>query len=498
MNLIEIVEGNQNLSLDQLKTDEELVLEIQVKLNELGLYPGGRWLDGDYGLRSEKGLIKFCAVMQLDNMATKQFDAVFAEKLLNVNPTDFRLETARNKEEVFQEFFEAQPHPTTKGGVYLDSGIAQSPFKAEIDSYPQRLKEKPDGIEVTSLGDSITLSNGSVVTFSPYPIRGKKPDPDIDNQALEFLHSDIKEACICIGSFVNGEIKTHWLGKKALNNVEFWSATKFIPILNVVCQANSNSDFPGIDIDKCVIRSQRSTNGYGFNKLVVAAVSYNFNPSSSNSIAATFKRFSTFAGLEQWVKDITGNQELKFRGNYGENPMINSPELVEKSTGKPLLIAAEETQRGDNSVSAYDLTRLITMLGWHHHLSPNTRLPGAQWDSLESVVRGMGTDIARYMDAAIERLGLQRVIKSPVIISKTGWGRSNNRDRFEITYTAFIQFIDNRPKASDNPAKLRTLAITLRAAKDLNNEVKEERELDARMATEVTEILRRVVTEELA
>src|SRR3569832_978308 len=99
MNLIEIVEGNQNLSLDQLKTDEELVLEIQVKLNELGLYPGGRWLDGDYGLRSEKGLIKFCAVMQLDNMATKQFDAVFAEKLLNVSPAGGRGGAARDEGE---------------------------------------------------------------------------------------------------------------------------------------------------------------------------------------------------------------------------------------------------------------------------------------------------------------------------------------------------------------------------------------------------------------
>jgi hypothetical protein len=34
MKLIEIVEGNQNVSLDQLKDNEELVLEIQVKRKE--------------------------------------------------------------------------------------------------------------------------------------------------------------------------------------------------------------------------------------------------------------------------------------------------------------------------------------------------------------------------------------------------------------------------------------------------------------------------------
>ena len=485
MNLAELIENNANLTLEQLKADAELVLDIQVKLNELGLYPGGRWLDGDYGSRTEKGLNKFCEVMQLNNMVTQQFDASFAQKLLQTDPTDFRLETALNQEEVFQDFLEIQPHPSTGGGVFLDRGISQSPFQVEIDSYPQRLKEKPDQIEIVSLGDSATIAS--------YPVKGEQPT--IDNQGLNFLHSEIKQACVCLGRFVNGQLKTHWLGKNALDNVQFWSATKIIPLLNVVCQANSR--FPLIDIDNCRIRSQSSTQGYDFNRLVVGTVSYNFDPSSSNRIAAMFKRFSTYAGLEEWVKNLTGNNQLQFRGRYGEVPLINFPELVDSTTGEVLLAAAPLSNQGPNSVSAYDLTRLITMLGWHYHIAQNSRLPGAQWNSLESVVRGMGTDIARYVDAAIERLGLARVIKSPVIISKAGWGRSRIRARFEITYTALVQFIDRRPQVSGNPAKLRTLAMTLLAAKNLNNAVREERELDARMATEVTEILRRVVTEEL-
>ena len=139
----------------------------------------------------------------------------------------------------------------------------------------------------------------------------------------------------------------------------------------------------------------------------------------------------------------------------------------------------------------------MAMLGWHYHLTSDSRLPHAQWDSLESAVRGMATDVARYVDGAIERLGLQEVIKSPVIISKAGWGRSSIRKRFEITYTTLIQFIDPRPKKLGKPSKLRMVVITMRSAKDVNNAILEERELDARMATEITEILRRVATDEL-
>lgn len=112
----------------------------------------------------------------------------------------------------------------------------------------------------------------------------------------------------------------------------------------------------------------------------------------------------------------------------------------------------------------------------------------------------MGTDRARYIDIAIERLGLQTVIKDPVIIFKVGWGSSDSRNRYEITYTALVQYIDRRPNVTGNPSKLRTFAMTLRAAKALNlrDPNQEARELDARMVAEVTEILRRIVTEELA
>lgn len=494
MKLEDIIDNNSIVTLAQMKSDEELLEQIQIKLNALGLYPGGRWIDGEWGDRSEKALIEFCKVMQLNNMTTQQINRTFAETFINADAIAFRLETAKNRDEVFKEFFEAEAGFNATNRAFLDRRIENSPYKGDVDSYPLRLKEKPDNLEVISLGYSVTLADSSVVTFTAYPLKGNKPT--IDDEGLKFLHDDIKEACVCVGSFVNGEIKAHWLGKNALNNVQFWSDTKFITILNLVCKANSKD--PSCDLDDCVLRPSGSTESYSFNRLAVGVVSYNNSPSSSNRLAATFKRFETFSGLESWVKNITGNTGLQFRGNYGENPFINSPELFDQRTSTVLLEAAPLEPRGDNLVSAYDLTRFISMLGWHHHLTQNTRLPGAQWDSLESVVRAMGKDIARYVDVAIERLGLQSVIKSPVIISKVGWGRSDSRDRTEITYTALVQFIDQRPKMTGNPSKLRTLAMTLRAAKDLNDANKEAIQLDARMAAEVTEILRRVVTEELA
>ncbi|NER23467.1 MAG: S-layer homology domain-containing protein [Symploca sp. SIO1C2] len=484
MKLVEITENNLVITIEQLKLDHELVLDIQIKLHALGLYPSGRLLDGQYGSVTAKGLNKFCQLMELDDSEPKQIDATLASFLLNTEPTEFRLKSAKNKEELFQEFLAVQPHPQTGRGFYLGRGINQSPHQKEIDFSPQYLKERPDGIEVVSLEDPHLES---------YPILGQKPQ--IEPEGLDFLHSDIKQACVCLGSVVNGQMQARWFGRNALDNVEFWSDTKIIPTINLVCQLNSS--FPFIDIDQCLIRSAGGSGGYNFHHLVVALTSYNFNPASSNQIGAMFKRFSTYAGLEQWLKEITGNQQLTFRGLYGENPWMNFPELVEANTGRVLLSAAPLTATAGNSVSAYDLTRLMSMLGWHYYLNHHSRLPGAQWNSLESVIKGKGTDIARYVDAAIERLGLQRVIKSPVIISKAGWGRSGIRHRFEITYTALVQFIDHRPQASGKLSKLRTLVITLLGAQDKNNAIREEQELDARIATEVTEIIRRVVTEEL-
>jgi hypothetical protein len=65
---------------------------------------------------------------------------------------------------------------------------------------------------------------------------------------------------------------------------------------------------------------------------------------------------------------------------------------------------------------------------------------------------------------------------------------------------ALVHCIDSRPKALGKPAKLFTFTMALRGAKalqprDPNREVVE---LDARMATEVTKIVQRVLELDLA
>jgi hypothetical protein len=110
----------------------------------------------------------------------------------------------------------------------------------------------------------------------------------------------------------------------------------------------------------------------------------------------------------------------------------------------------------------------------------------------------MGQDTARYVDTAIAALGLPYFIDAPVVLSKMGFGYSDQRKQSELTYTACIQFVDRLALSHDLPLpKLRSVSMTLRAAINLKDPVQESLEIDARMAATVAEILRRIVTEEL-
>jgi hypothetical protein len=161
--------------------------------------------------------------------------------------------------------------------------------------------------------------------------------------------------------------------------------------------------------------------------------------------------------------------------------------LVEQD--RVLLAAAPETEKGDNSVTTYDLTRIISMVGWHYHLPQSAQLPGMKWNNLKSLVPALGKDTARYIDVALEKLGIRDSISNLIILSKLGFGYTKLRKRTEITYTCFVQF---RYKG-----RLKSVAMALRGAKALGDLNREAVEIDARMAAEVTEILRRLVTGEL-
>ncbi|MBD2776932.1 hypothetical protein [Iningainema tapete] len=129
--------------------------------------------------------------------------------------------------------------------------------------------------------------------FQPYPKLGELPQ--IYSQALEFIHPDIKEACICVGRLSDGKIKAHWMGRNALNKNQFWSATKIIPLLNIISQLNTK--FPNVDIDNCAIVDPENTKkSVPFFNVAHDIVSYQNKIASSNALAAMCKRFETWEG----------------------------------------------------------------------------------------------------------------------------------------------------------------------------------------------------------
>jgi hypothetical protein len=422
------------------------------------------------------------AIMQA--IAGKQISPFIEPETPETNQLPIQLEQAKNRSQVYKDFLTIALNQGAKNErlALLYKGVQSSPYKAEIKDYPQRLSTKD--YQQFPIGKEL----GEIENFSLYPQVGELPK--IDDRGLNFLHEEIQEACVCVASFETGKLRTYWLGKNALTKGQFWSATKIFPILNVVSRVNANS--PDTDVDDCVIRDRdRRKRDVSFYELVWDVVSYDDRIASSNSLAAMFRRFETRQGLENWVKKITGNKNLEFRGGYGEPPYIYRPEIYDLKQKKAVLSSTSEGTPGENLVTAYDLTRCLTMLGWHQHLPSETKFPNSQWKSLESIVRAMGTDACRYTDLAIKKLGLEQLISSPVIISKLGNGYSNSRNRYEIVYVMLIQFGDELSQSESNSTKLRSFALTLRGAS--KNAV----QLDARMAAEVTEILRRIVNDEL-
>lgn len=488
--LQDIINSSSLLTRTQLKADKGLVREIQLRLRNLGFYPGGQWIDGDLGGNNSfswKGLKEFCQRVAISSLPsdTVAINADIAKKLLETKQLPFILDQAKNTKFILEKLTDIQinsPAPVNIGvnDAFIARTTRNSPFAADISNYPQYLAQKPDRTSLISYGDSINLSSGKTVIFNDYPNQGKLPT--IDNTDLNFLASNISHACVCVASFGNGNspIKTHWLGKNALEPVQFLSATKFIGVLNAIGQINAK--FPSIDIDNCTIESPR----FRFHDLIIDMVSLREdakgNIGRSNQIGVLFKRFTRRENLEKWVQEQTGNTTLQFRGGFGTDPLIANPIVKDTSSGATVLKSTDIGNLGNNLVSAYDLVRLISMLGWHLHLTPNTRLPGAQWNSLESVVRAMGTDPARYVDVALETLGVIDVISKPVIISKVGFGESS------FTYVAFVKFVDHRVQ----PAKLRTFSMALRTPNG-SNEAR-----DTHLAAAVTEIVRRIIKEELA
>jgi|JFJP01.1.fsa_nt_gi hypothetical protein len=498
------------LSLDDLT-------KAQAGLLQLGLYDGE--VDGIYGKLTEAAFVQFTNALSIDTILDANSHAI-TNSLLQI-PAVVRhvLEILGNGDRLLQKFTNSQRIFVNMGQAdsnhlgFLDRGVngciagsmkslpnrnfAPSPLFSHIPTYPTRLASLPDGVNVVSYGEVAMLAGTQVrVRFRPYPDLGKIPN--IENIGLEFLHPSIQEACICIGSVVNGQMLSRWIGRNSLDNVQFWSSTKILPLLYTICKANEAQ--PNQAIAGCVIADPKAKNQQPrtFSEMAQRICNYDeADGMTSNALAAMFKQFGTPSELENWFKGITGNQTLSFQGRYGEKPYIEQPTLLD-TMGRDVIDAAKEPHRGDNLISAYDLTRIVSQIAWHRHIPPTNRLPAAQWHSLSNLIIAMGQDTARYIDAAIAALGLLYFIDDPVVISKMGFGYSEQRKQSELTYTACIQFVDRLATSHEQSLpKLRSVNMTLRAVLDLKNPNREALEIDSIMAATVTEILRRIVREEL-
>jgi hypothetical protein len=372
----------------------------------------------------------------------------------------------------------------------LDRGLAGSPFAASVPMYARHLEQIPQ-----DLVPYPAPSPG----FGSYPRRGQAAAILSGQEGLgglEFLSEEVAQACVAIGSFgADQPLRVRWYGRQADGvNVQFWSATKIAAALHVLCQANRRS--PMTPIGDCRI-GPADRSGLGdsaaedFGDLFRQMVSYEKDaqsPGHSNAVGALFKTLVNQgeANVQQWLRQLTANPSLVLMGRYGTPSYFENGALV----GPPgVLVGYRELPRSRNLVSAADLVRLLTLVGWHHRLGPDQRLAGAQWTSLRTVVEGLGHDSARYIDAALENLGLVDAVASPVVISKLGYGAETADPEIDaLTYAAFAQFNDLR---SGQPRQ-RSFALALRIPTSPGAGVRH----DARMAAEVTEIVRRVFAEE--
>ena len=386
-----------------------------------------------------------------------------------------RLAAGENRAQVFDEFMAQERDEGSNGWhmSFLDRGLSASQYADQIGDIPGRLRGDLEG----GLFDGPTLPESE-----PMPKRGELPKTVTD---LDFLHEDIQHASIAVGAMQDGELQTRWYGREDRANDQFWSATKQVQALSLVSLLNSKR--PDLDIDDLQIREAgKEGTGMPLSDLLQDIVSYDEGIERSNAGAVTLARFRLTNEREQFVEQQTGN-DLQFMGGYGFRPMYDQPEIVTCSGEIVATAPAHSGQVGPNHTSAYDLTRIMAMATWHTHLEQDQRLPGAQWHSIESVMRAMGEDSARYVDAAIEKLGVEDILGDVVVATKLGHGIRDATKNAETVYSGMLQFNDLR----ESPAPRRTVNFTLRGVHP------DPVTLDARMAAEVTEVLRRVLAGQL-
>jgi hypothetical protein len=474
--LAELAAGERGLPLDQLQRHPALVAALQRGLCGLGLHPGGPAIDGAAGPALLQALGRFRRLAVVGPGDRQQLTPACAAALLRVRWLPAVL--ARWSPAAARRRFAAEARRIGADDAhltFLDRGLESSPW---LESLADAELPCPAGRPAagsgtgSSSGSGLGVDLGESPEFAPYPTRGKLPA--FEAGGLEWLGEEIGQACLCLGRSGHHGLEVRWLGRDSLTPLECLSATKIVPLLNVLARSAAGearlepwgSDDQSLSLERALFD----------------LVSYAGTVGSSNALAALLNQLEPHR--EAWIRAHTGGPAaLRFGGRYGETPPIVRPVLRQRGNGSVLLPFGSPVEAG-NAVSLYDLTRLLSMLGWHRLLAPVQRVRGLSGAGARLAARALSCDSARYLDAAFADLGLQRRIDTPLILSKMGYGES------ALVYCAFLHVRDRR----DARPLTHSLAFSLRCPKGSGD--REAVRADLAMAEAVSSLLARVLRNE--
>ncbi len=456
--LARLAAGNRSLPLETLHRWPALVSALQGRLRGLGLHPGGTAIDGVPSPTLLKALHRFRRLAALQSAGRDVLEPADAAALLRIRwlPALLRGWSAAASRGRYAA--EARRVGAKDAHLaFLDRGPESSPWLEELAD--------------PRLPSPASLPIDADAGPAAYPPRGVLPA--IEAGGLEWLGPEIGQACLCLGRRGSQGLQALWLGRDALSPLECLSATKIVPMLNVLARSARQgarlqpwgSDALSLDLER----------------VLFDVVSYAGTVGSSNALAALLNQLEP--RREAWIRAHTGGPEaLRFGGRYGETPPIAQP-LLRAGHDDTILVPFGMAATAGNKVSVYDLTRLLSMLGWHRLLRPAQRLRGLDGGGARLAARALSCDTARYLDAAFADLGLERRVDAPLILSKMGYGES------ALVYCAFLHVRDRR----DDAAITHSLAFTLRCPKRTGD--REAVRADLAMAEAVTTLLERVLTE---
>ncbi len=437
--LLELADGSGSLAVEALAARPALVAALQRALAALGLHPDGPVIDGLVSPVLAAALRRFHRLAGLSGPPPAGIDAATAAALrgcrwLGAHTATWSPAAARRR-------FAAEARRLGASDAHLpllDRGADHSPWRSELAAAPL----PPPSARPVAPGEG---------PFVPYPALGAAPP--MAPQGLPFLGPEIGQACVCLGRRGPGGLETLWLGRDALTPLECLSSTKLVPMLNVLARLGGR--LPA-EPDRAVLRPWGSTAlTLDLAQVLCDVVSYAGSIGSSNALAALLNQLEEERA--SWIHGCTGGPPVVFGGRYGESPPIAWPQLRRASDDALLLPFGAPAVAG-NAVSVYDLSRLISLLGWHRLLGPGQRLRGLTTAGARLAARALVGDPARYLDAAFASLGLVRRVEAPLILSKLGYGDS------ALVYCAFLHVRDH-PDGASAAGVERSLALTLRVPK---------------------------------